>query len=59
MPVYDYKCLRCAKTFSISERITEHGEILSRVVDLRWGPVRPLPPRAGEEGGTERRSYPG
>ena len=25
MPVYDYKCLKCDETFSITERMAEHG----------------------------------
>ena len=26
MPVYDYRCLKCDKTFSVTEPITEHGK---------------------------------
>ena len=26
MPVYDYRCPECGKAFSVTERITVHGE---------------------------------
>ena len=25
MPVYDYRCPKCRKAFSVTEHITEHG----------------------------------
>ncbi len=25
MPVYDYQCLKCTKTFSITESMSSHG----------------------------------